>query len=430
MKVIAKISFVYILSVLVFTSLIILVHYIPADAMRENARAFNERVRQEGVRKDLLGFELFPIGNYTDDIMLNVAMSAGGKHVLRDAMMNDYYVPEDYDSLPDYTQKVIDGAVASQEKKSYGTYWHGYQLLFRPALVFFNYAQLRVTNYIFQFLLLFMCCYLFVAKISWKVMLAFLCSLFAVAFPLVPLSLNFSICFYIAFISTVCVLRFPKLTEARHSLFCLFFLIGGLTSFFDFLTLPQLTLGFPLLSYLLMKNPRSAWKDVILLSLLWALGYGLIWATKWIMVYLLLGENVLSDAMESVATRFGQDCHGEEMTLSHIGARIWNALEKRHLFVHVSCLLLFLLLAIVAYARAMADRSSLRKYAYLLLIASIVPVWYMALRNHSIIHFRFVWRALVLTIFSLSLFVCYTIKPEKIRKFNGREKDSRAHTVL
>jgi len=50
--------------------------------------------------------------------------------------------------------------------------------------------------------------------------------------------------------------------------------------------------------------------------------------------------------------------------------------------------------------------------SWLLIISFIVPLWYSVLRNHSVQHIFFTWRAILVTIFSLMLFVYYTTKKE------------------
>lgn len=54
-------------------------------------------------------------------------------------------------------------------------------------------------------------------------------------------------------ISMIVILKFDRLTEsAQHALY-LFFVLGALTSFFDLLTTPTITLGLPL-AILLLKT--------------------------------------------------------------------------------------------------------------------------------------------------------------------------------
>lgn len=41
-----------------------------------------------------------------------------------------------------------------------------------------------------------------------------------------------------------------------------FFIIGGITSYLDFLTTPQLTLGLPMITYMLIHKPEKVGKQL------------------------------------------------------------------------------------------------------------------------------------------------------------------------
>lgn len=62
------------------------------------------------------------------------------------------------------------------------------------------------------------------------------------------------------------------------------------------------------------------------------------------------------------------------------------------------------------------SRQVFKKYSWLLLVMMIVPVWFLILRNHSIQHGWFTWRAGLLSLFSLLLFVYYTTDRKKLFK--------------
>ena len=54
-----------------------------------------------------------------------------------------------------------------------------------------------------------------------------------------------------------------------------------------------------------------------------------------------------------------------------------------------------------------------RKYLWLVMIMMIVPVWYMVLKEHSVQHGWFTWRALLLTLYAFMLWMYYTVREEK-----------------
>lgn len=87
-----------------------------------------------------------------------------------------------------------------------------------------------------------------------------------------------------------------------------FFIIGSITSFFDLLTTPLLTLGFPLLVWISLQPDEQTEikKDVVTIfkhSVSWFSGFALTWVTKWLLGTIVLGENIFSDAWEQSVYR-------------------------------------------------------------------------------------------------------------------------------
>ena len=88
-----------------------------------------------------------------------------------------------------------------------------------------------------------------------------------------------------------------------------FFVIGSFTSFVDLFTTPLIALGIPLLVYFLLKqkNEETSVKeqiiDLIKLSILWGLGYGLTWFAKWALVDIIYGRGIIKNAIEQIVFR-------------------------------------------------------------------------------------------------------------------------------
>lgn len=110
---------------------------------------------------------------------------------------------------------------------NYGRYWQGHQVLLRPILIFMNYAGIRILNYILLTSLVVWCFMLMCKKISRSVAVLFLISLVLINFPIVPYSMQFSMCFYILLLAMIALLRIPTLTASLHSTICTFLLLVG-----------------------------------------------------------------------------------------------------------------------------------------------------------------------------------------------------------
>lgn len=416
MNLLKKIIISYLTLLIIFTGLIICVHTIPQSAIRENVIISTHTLEKEGLYKRFLNFQLFQMDNFTDTYMLNLAISANSEHPVEAGMMNYSYKPqEEYMKFAYDTEKVARGEITNLRKWSYGRYWHGYQVILRPLLIILTYPQIRVFNYIIFTLLLIAIIWLLSQKISTATACIFGVSLLIINFPIVPYSMQFSTCFYIAFISMILLMKIPVLTKSKSNTFCTFFIIGGITSYLDFLTTPQLTLGLPLITYMLTKHPKNKWKTLIVICIVWGLGYGLLWASKWMVGYLLTGNNILTDAMQKARFRISTQYNGMDMSIANIFNHIWDRIHTKELLYFYTSITI-ILLSIGIYLKILKNRQVFKEYSWLLLIMLITPIWFLILRNHSILHFWFTWRAGLLSLFSLLLFIYYTTDKKKLFK--------------
>ncbi|WP_440485683.1 hypothetical protein [Segatella hominis] len=395
--------------VALFTLSIIAVHCIPKSVVAENLYSSTKVIEQEGLYREFFHFKLFQMDNFTDCYMFNLMASADADEPVRSAMLNDDYKSNDYMSLAYDTENVIKGDFKGLSKESYGRYWHGYQVTLKPLMTIMDYSAIRILNYILFSLLIVVCSWLIYRKIGKAACGLFVLSLALINFPIVPLSLQFSTCFYLSFLSMIAVMVFPRLVEKDDNLYCTFFIIGGITSFMDFLTTPQLTLGLPMIVCLLMSNRKDKWKYVIYISIAWALGYGLIWASKWLVGYLLTGTNILADAMESAKLRTSDVYKGMHMTIGGILAFIWQAVERKHLVLPFFGAIVVVVALILLYIKMIKSKKVFGENVFLLLVVMIVPIWFLVMRNHSIQHGWFTWRAGLLSLYSLLLLVYYTV---------------------
>ena len=414
-----KLLLTYILLLFSFTALVLLVHLIPKSSIEKNVVESAILLKNEGAYKKFFGFKLFQLDNFTDACMLNIAYTADDKSPVDAAMMNYYHWDGNCFDMADNILQLHNGEIDKVPRESYGRYWQGYQVTLRPLLCFLNIHGIRLLNFLLLFILAIWCSVLLAKKVGSAVAWIFVASLLLINFPMVPYSMQFSTCFYLMFIGMIAVMTSPILTTGIDNIVATFFAIGGITVFLDFLTTPQLTLGFPLVVMLLMKSLNKGdekyklWQLVIIASMAWAFGYALLWASKWIIAYLLTGNNILADAMESAKLRSSNQYKGMEMTIPNIISFIWTNIASRGLQWMVYGGLAVTLLVGLFYYKMQKGLLVLKEYAWLLLVTMMVPVWFLLLRNHSIQHGWFTWRAGLLSLFSLTLYVYYTTRNEK-----------------
>lgn len=166
---------------------------------------------------------------------------------------------------------------------------------------------------------------------------------------------------------------------------------------------------------MLTKHPQNKWKTMITICIAWILGYGLLWASKWMMAYLLTGNNIFEDAIQNVKFRISTQYDGMDLSLSNIIQFFWNKIKTKHLLPFFSAGIIGILLCIGVYFKMLKNKQVFKEYSWLLFIALIIPVWLLALRNHTVIHYWFTWRAGLVSLFSILLFIYYTTDRKKFK---------------
>ena len=409
------------LVLLVFCTLgMISVHLIPQESIKGQCEESAKTLQKEGLDPQILDIPLLKIDTFTDALMLNMAFCADEKQPVKSAFTNSFYTDDEMNVYDRTLELLLPGSNNPDGyEKDYARYWHGYQTVLRPLLTVFSYRQIIVLNCIVFFLTALLCLALVWLLLSPKLALLMLVSLLIVGLPVVPLCLQFSTCFYLMFLSMIAILAWPSLTSNPVAAACTFFVIGGLTSFFDLLTTPLLTLGFPLIICLLINHKRQSARQIIRLSASWFSGYALLWLSKCLVSLLLIGNNVIDDFITNATSRSLAGFYSmKELLTNQFGTQIAIGI----CLGIVVAILLFIGLAVACWKHIKKQPAS-KRHSWLLLIALMVPLWLVATLQHAVVHYWFVWRALAVSFFAIFTYLYYT------KTFN-HEKDSRNHSLL
>lgn len=292
---------------------------------------------------------------------------------------------------------------AAMDMRGYDYYWHGYVAVLKPLLCLFDYGEIRTLNGFLQLLLLF-CLFARVNKkrgLRYALMVpTTYCLLMSLA---MPFSLQYSWVFYIAVTAALILTGENAVHKWKgRSLYWLFMVVGMCTSYFDLLTYPLFTWGFPLIWFLLMqeetKTSLDYVKEVVYTGLWWILGYGGFWVMKWTAGSLILGRNIFESAMYEVGFRLG----AEEGGGLGWGKRLevlynnWKHYEYKIYVLVLAAWLVYFILATVK--RGM--RGNVKNKALALTGCSGI-VWYMALANHTGGHHFFTYRIYVISILAV-----------------------------
>ena len=373
------------------------VHMIPREAIEANAR---ESVRQLLDRKQKLTLEpvgkIFILDTYTDELVMNMALSADTSDPLRAATLNYYYQDAD-GKLIHY----LPGGVpvpGEEDMFYYGRYWHGHQLFLRPALVFASYNAIALFNICLGILLFVVTIVLIYRRLG--LVISGLYGLFVLLsyFPVSMASFQYVGAFVLAFTGTIGVLLIKPVCRSFRWCAVCFFVQGALISCFDLLSFPLISLCYPGIIMCMMAPPRRRIALAVIAVACWGIGYAGFFVSKWLVGALVMDWGFVGTALVTASVRFGE----------------MNCVSDNYLAVYI-----LIGLSVMTLIGLVLCRLRRCRLEALLIFSALPVVWFLVLRNHSGWHFFFTWRILVASAFSLAVFYV-TIIRAWIRKTNER----------
>jgi hypothetical protein len=342
----------------------------------------------------------YTLDNFTDGIFLSQNYRIDPKEPVRSAMLMPIAVWS-WD-LPETLQQQVEGT--DLRYRDYPRYWNGNTLLLRPLLLLSHYSNIRWIMYAVSSLLLFLLFAKLYQKTGLKKMLAFAAGLICVNIFVMQFSLQFFSVAVLGIIGSILVCYNHESNPKSVPL--IIFIIGCLTSYFDMLSTPLITLGLPLIVFLMLRKETSlkeGFKELILYSAIWVIGFACTWASKWLIGTLLTDVNVFADAYENMGLHTGSEVP------SRIDVIIQNIDLLPAAFLYPVLGFLFLLSVFFFNKKGI-------KNSILLLFLSIYPIaWYFVLSGHSSIHYWFTYRSLAIFVICILLIFINLISWEKIK---------------
>ena len=391
---------------LIFISLVavgyfalVFVYLLPIKPIQENVLEASNIMHIERSHQELIyGHQDTMLDNLTDAIMLGTARYEGTSTVFEEALLSNRFV------VNGMMDSEVLGAESLGEElvgkvRGYGRYWHGYLLYLKPLLLVFNYGQIRYLVGLIQFGLFVAVVALFMRKKKEQYIIPFITSYLF----LNPITLSLSLQYFPASVITMLQLIILLLLEKEYKENSVrwmyhFFVVGCLIAYFDLLTFPLLTLGIPL-AFLMAEKYNSLKEDIKSFMgscMAWAIGYAMMWGSKWILGTLITKENMLKDAFGSALFRIGVT-ESETKT---------SAIEA--VFRNIGANKLYLLTAVIVFICIFFGglwkkyQFNVKKMKMSLILCAILPfAWYVVLSNHSYIHYWFTYRVLAISIFSV-----------------------------
>lgn len=373
------------------------------------------------------------IDNSADGLIINEMISIDNEHPLESYMKvrknynseyTTYQLKDQTSDLFTYSQNIIkdgkpipDGKYRIPEELlnflsgkvnisvDYARYYHGYLLIYRPLLLLFDITGIRAFNFVMFLILFSILAYLLFKKFDKRIAFSICFSLVIFELLFIAYSLHISPMTYVLLISSIILVK--KIEKVDYDKLTFFlFIVGSVTSFFDTLTVPVLTLTIPLLIFTLYysKNKTIKNKDlffqIVKVSIAWGLGFAITWISKWIICDLTLHTSIISASIEQVFYRTVGAPRDISTSLLYLTNKLGN---------YTILLILFVLF----YDSFKKHFCKNKKTNYLhidnlsqVLLICLIPVaWCLVTSNHVLNHIFFTFRNLVtLYMFILLLF--------------------------
>ncbi len=207
---------------------------------------------------------------------------------------------------------------------NYWRYWHGSQIIMRPALTIMSVLDVRAVTF-FLFVSSFMFCFVSLYRHGLYLCgLAMFSALFCVHLQSALFILPHAMDWVIGFLACGLIVRGLKRhdTLSVNGLRAAFFFIGLLSAFFGLLNNPLVSLTIPLfgvfwsVAFHAKKFPHETCVPILVATCFWLIGYVACWATKWLLASFFVGD-VFSQISGVVSSRLGGPSGTAEITWLH-----------------------------------------------------------------------------------------------------------------
>ena len=297
----------------------------------------------------------------------------------------------------------------------YARYWHGYLLYLKPLLLLLSWKHVVWLELAVQIALMIWVLITAIRKQNAGVAAVTLGSFLFMKPVLVLISLTMSVCWILTLLAVEYMLLHHDGLHEKGQYPEFFLIVGILTSYFDFLTYPIVTLGIPLCCYFLLENDR-AWnniKKLIGFCASWGIGYAGMWAAKWVIADLTLHTGTIKDAIWSIIGR--TEAIGGRPRMNGGFYVIGLNLHEYPVYMGIAAGILAavavgLLVMIIVMGRWK------NVYAQLLpvVVTAAIPfAWIIAVQHHSALHARFTFRILSVAAAAAITFIVLIVKQAK-----------------
>ena len=415
MKKIIKYTITYILLLIIFNSLLYISSLFPSSWIEQNVKESSEILLNEG--NDYMLSEKLNINNnnYTDALMINEAYSIDNstpiysymsarrnykkgttQQTLKDIIGEGKTInSEEYDPVGELNQ-FLNGKMDTSI--IYARYWHGYLPILRTLLIFFNISQIRKILLIIFVIIFTYLMYLLRKKLGIKIMLIYGFSLIAQGYFYVSYSLESAPVFITMMIA--CIILLKKIDKiSKEKLYLYIFIISSITSFIDYLTVPLITLVMPLYIYIIYNKELKVKENIKLIiktSIIWLIGYAITWISKWVIYDIMYNEELIKTAINQVIYRTVKTNICTSTTIQEV---ILMLIIKNAIYI-ITYILLEMLVISINIDKIKIEKKDKKEYikqnAPILILTFMPIIWYIVLSNHTVLHYKFTYRHMLI----------------------------------
>lgn len=292
-------------------------------------------------------------------------------------------------------------------KDEYLRYWHGYLILLRPLLAFFDYDHIIFINAIIQIMSTIILCCFFWKKGLKDMIVPYLIG-YGILMPVISWqTIQYSSCFYIMTIACLLILLSDERKNATAAPF-IFLVTGILLAYFDLLTYPVITLAVPMAVYLrrnIGKDITAQLKNIVINSFMWGTGYIGMWFGKGLVTKILMPDiNVFGILIENIKHRTSNS--SETGGTFSFGEMLYLNVRR---FINSPFILVAFAFFVFCFARMIIriknKQLTIKEILPIVLIFAIVAImpfaWYFVTINHSSIHCWYTNKAMVGSVFAI-----------------------------
>ncbi|WP_407374116.1 hypothetical protein [Methanobrevibacter sp.] len=393
-KTVRDLTLIFIIGILLAFLLIVVAYSFPTENAYANvvkdASYFSKNLHPSVIP----GYDTTKLDLYTDSEILSQVSYYNKSISLID---NSMIV---YSTIGKNFTKYADGDFDNNVLREYPRYWHGYLAVYKPLYNFLDYNAVKVLELAFEIVMIAGIIRLMFENNLKNYIVPFILSIMLIHPEVIGLSMQYFAVFNITLISVYALIRFKDYILKDNRFFYYLFIIGMVTNYFDYLTYPLITLGIPVIFYLLLDEDRKSLRDnvlmIILFGVTWAVGYAGMWLSKWVISSVILNENIVADGFN----RFLLRSSGGDFT--RFDAVLKNVfIYKKRAYLIIGSLILIYYIKRLIGVRNDISMDRLRQAAPFLILALTPFVWYFIASNHSYIHYWMTYRTLFIFFFAI-----------------------------